>query len=64
MLTELKGGIDKLTMILKEFNISFSRVDRTSRPNKISKEIETGTAQLWDLVPPSGIPTYVVSYQC
>lgn len=56
---ELKGETDIITIIIGNVNIPFSVIGRTSRPNKISNDIETGTTQLWDLVPPSGIPAYV-----
>lgn len=38
-LKELKGGMDKSTIILGDFNILFSAIDRTSW-QKISEDIE------------------------
>ena len=38
-LTELKGEIDSCTIIIRDFNIPLSTMDRTTTP-KVSKEIE------------------------
>lgn len=40
---ELKGETDIITIIIGNVNIPFSVIGRTSRPNKISNDIETGT---------------------
>ena len=61
---EPKGEIDIIVIIVGNVNILLSVIGRTSRPNKISKDIETGTTQLQGLVPPYLCVVPFTSYQC